>query len=63
MNKQRIKLEQTLDDLEDNLERERRGRQDVEKAKRKAEGELKIAHENIEELMRQKHESENAIRK
>lgn len=52
-----------MDDLEDGLERERRGRQDVEKAKRKAEGELKIAQETIEELTRQKHDSENALKK
>lgn len=35
LNKIKSKLEQTLDELEDNLERERRSKQDVEKQRRK----------------------------
>ena len=36
------KLELTLDELEDALEREKRARQDAEKMRRKVEGELKV---------------------
>lgn len=42
-NKVKQKLESTLDDLEDSLEREKRARADLDKQKRKVEGELKIA--------------------
>ena len=42
-NKVKQKLESTLDDLEDSLEREKRARTDLDKQKRKVEGELKIA--------------------
>lgn len=35
MNKVKAKLEQSLDEMEDNLEREKRVRQDVEKQRRK----------------------------
>lgn len=63
LNKVRNKLEQAMDEIADNLERERRIRQDVEKSKRKAEGELKIAQENIDEFMKQKHEMEDALKK
>jgi len=45
------------------LEREKRLRQDTEKAKRKTEGDLKVAQENIEELNKQKHDVENNLRK
>jgi myosin heavy chain 6/7 len=49
--------------LEDNLERERRARQDIEKTKRKVEGDLKVANETIDELNRQKQETETALKK
>jgi len=49
--------------LEDSLEREKRTRQDVEKAKRKVEGEVKVAQENIDELNKQKHDVENNLRR
>lgn len=42
INKVKAKLESTLDEIEDSLEREKRNRQDVEKQKRKVEGELKV---------------------
>ncbi|KAM3717049.1 Myosin-4 [Dirofilaria immitis] len=57
------KLEQSIDEIEDNLERERRIPQDNEKSKHKAESKLKIAQENIEEFMKQKHEIENILKK
>lgn len=49
--------------LEDNLEREKRMKNDVEKAKRKVEGELKVAQESIEELNRQRHDLEQSVKK
>jgi myosin heavy chain 6/7 len=63
LNRSRQKLEQALDQAEDNLERERRARQELDKQRRKTEGELKIAHENLEEMGRQKSELENAMKK
>ena len=45
------------------LERERKQRQEVEKSRRKFEGELKVAHENYEEIVRQKHDVELALKR
>lgn len=61
-NKLKTKLEQNLDDLEDTLEREKRSRAEMDKAKRKTEGELRIAQENIEEVNKQKADLENNIK-
>lgn len=63
LNKTKAKLEQALDDLEQNLDREKKGRQETEKAKRKLEGDLKVAQENIEEINRQKQDVENNVKK
>lgn len=49
--------------LEENLERDKRTRQDLEKAKRKVEGELKVSIENIDEIMKQKHDLEQNLKK
>lgn len=49
--------------MEDGLEREKRQRQEIEKSKRKIEGELKLAQENIDELNKQKHDLENNIKR
>ena len=38
----KTKLEQTLDELEDSLEREKKGRTDLDKSKRKLETEMKF---------------------
>merc|ERR1719219_790111 len=58
------KLEQTLDELESGLDREKRGRADVDKARRKVEGDLKITQESVAELERMKKELEaNLARK
>ena len=38
----KTKLEQTLDDLEDTLEREKRAKTDAEKAMRKMETDMKV---------------------
>lgn len=44
--------------LEESLEREKKVRSDVEKAKRKVESDLKQTQETVEELERAKHELE-----
>jgi len=49
--------------MEDNLERERKVRADVEKAKKKLEGDLRASQDNVEELERNKAELEANIRK
>merc|ERR1712241_637349 len=47
--------------LEDSANREKRGRGDMEKQRRKLEGELKIAQETVVDLERNKRELETAI--
>merc|ERR1719367_1748133 len=48
------KLEQTLDELNDSLAREKRGRSDIEKQRRKVEGDLRVMQEAVSELERSK---------
>merc|ERR1719328_315621 len=55
------KLESTLDELEDGANREKRGRADVEKQRRKIEGELKMAQETVSDIEQNKRELENII--
>jgi len=55
------KLEQTLDELESSLDKEKRGRGDIEKQRRKIEGELKVTQETVSELERSKKELEAHI--
>merc|ERR1712029_884617 len=61
LSKIKSKLEQTLDELNDSLNREKRGRADIEKQRRKVEGELRITQESVAELERTKKEAENTI--
>ena len=61
LNKIKQKLEQTLDELESSLEREKRGRANTEKERRKVEGELKVTQETVSELERSKKELEAYI--
>lgn len=49
--------------LQENLDKEKRNRADADKARRKAEGELKIAQETLDELSKQKADIENALRR
>merc|ERR1712173_209311 len=51
----------TLDDLNDQLGKEKRDRIDNEKARRRVEGELKVAQEAVAELERQKKDGESTI--
>jgi len=55
------KLEQTLDDLEDSLERERRKRNEEEKQRRKIDGDVKLAQEGIMELEKGKKELDASL--
>merc|ERR1712020_338253 len=55
------KLESTLDELEDSHNKEKRGRADIEKQRRKLEGELKVTQETVSDLERSKKELEAAI--
>merc|ERR1711981_1452399 len=61
LNRIKSKLEMTLDDLNDQLGKEKRDRIDNEKARRRVEGELKIAQEAVAELERQKKDGELTI--
>ncbi|MFH4973668.1 hypothetical protein AB6A40_000377 [Gnathostoma spinigerum] len=59
----KVKLEQQLDDEDKEREREKRIRQDLEKAKRKTDDDLKVALENAEEIIKQKHDVELNFKK
>jgi len=61
LSKIKQKLEITLDELNDSLDKEKRGRSDTEKARRKVEGELKVTQETVSDLQQQKEEHENTI--
>merc|ERR1719355_418978 len=61
LNSIKSKLESTLVELEDGVNREKRSRADVEKQRRKIEGELKMAQETVAELEQTKRELENII--
>jgi len=61
LNKVKSKLEQTLDELESSLEREKRQRAQSEKERRKIEGELKICQEMVMDFERSKKELESMI--
>ena len=56
-------MEGQLEETEDNLEREKKARSDLEKVRRKLEGDLKMAQEAIDELDRSKHDLEDQVRK
>ena len=49
--------------MEDSLEREKKQRADVEKAKRKVENDLKMTQETVEELERVKRDLEENVRR
>merc|ERR1712080_812162 len=61
LNRIKSKLEVTLDELNDQLSKEKRDRIDNEKARRRVEGELKVAQEAVGELERQKKDGELTI--
>merc|ERR1712176_1427875 len=55
------KLEGTLDELEGSLDKEKKARANLEKAKRKVEGDLKIAQDTLADYEREKRDLENVI--
>ncbi|XP_042212124.1 myosin heavy chain, muscle-like [Homarus americanus] len=59
----KTKLEQTLDELEDSVEREKKLRNDTEKAKRKVEGDLKLTQESVTDLERNFKDLESTIQR
>merc|ERR1719162_1093383 len=61
LSKIKQKLEITLDELNDSLDREKRSRADTEKTRRKVEGELKVTQETVSDLQQQKEEHESTI--
>merc|ERR1712173_386916 len=63
LSKQKNKLEQQVDDLECNLEQEKKLRMDLERAKRKLEGDLRLAQETIMDLENDKQRLEEKLKK
>merc|ERR1719350_975946 len=63
LTKVKQKLEVTLDELEDSHEREKKSRLDMEKQRRKIEGDLKVTQEVVIDLERDKKDVENLIEK
>ena len=61
LNQIKSKLESTLDELEGSLEKEKRARANVEKERRKVEGELKVTQESVADQERTKKELESSI--
>ena len=57
------KLEQTLDELEDNLDRERRKKSEEDKSRRKIEEDLKISQEIISDMERGKKELDQTVQR
>ena len=63
LNNIKAKLEQTLDELESSLSREKRTRAQTEKERRKVEGDLKVTQEMVLDLERTKKELESVIQR
>merc|ERR1719507_2466913 len=61
LNKIKTKLEVTLDEHEDSYDREKKGRLDIDKQRRKVEGDLKVSQETVSNLEREKKEIETLI--
>merc|ERR1712088_431355 len=61
LNKVKAKLESTLDQMDDSLEKEKRMKYSVEKERRKLEGDLKMSQESVLDLERAKKELESCI--
>lgn len=61
LTKIKAKLESTLDDIEDALEREKKSRLEQERHKRKAEAEVKSMQTALDALERQRKEGETSI--
>ncbi|XP_069510584.1 myosin-4-like [Ambystoma mexicanum] len=63
LSKMKFKLEQQVDDLEGNLEQEKKLRVDFERAKRKLEGDLKLSRESVMDLENANQQLEETCKK
>merc|ERR1712088_1254381 len=63
LTKQKNKLEMQVDDLEGNLEQEKKLRMDLERAKRKLEGDLRLSQETVMDLENDKQRLEEKMKK
>merc|ERR1712223_1032822 len=63
LNKIKAKLEQTLDEPHGYHDSEKRSRIEIEKSRRRAEGELKVTQEAVSDLERQRKDYENTIQR
>ena len=61
LNQIKSELESTLDELESYLEKEKCGRANIEKERRKVEGDLKVTQESVADQERTKKELESSI--
>ena len=61
LTKMKQKLEQSLGDMDGSLASEKSSKQDLERNKRKLEGENRVAAETIDELQRQKNDVDNQV--
>ena len=63
LTKVKLKLEQSLDESEDSLEREKKSRADADKLKKKVESDLKLTQETVSDLERVKEELNATIQR
>ena len=56
-------MEQTLDELEDTLDQERRVKNEQDKMRRKVEGDLKMSQEAVSEMERAKRELDQTVQR
>ena len=63
LNQIKNKLESTLDELEGSYEKEKRSKANIEKERRKVEGDLKVMQETVADLERTKKELEGSIQR
>ena len=61
MAKAKSKLEEALDDMEDELERGKHSRSELEKMRRKVENDLRLAQESLDHVERERKEMEAAV--
>merc|ERR1711962_1723731 len=61
LNGVKAKLEKTLDQMDSAVENEKRSKANVEKERRKVEGELRLAQESVADLERGKRDLEQCI--
>jgi len=61
LNEVKVKLEQTMDQMDHGLEKEKRSKNNIEKERRKLEGDLKMSQEMVLDLERGKRELEQNI--